>query len=324
MSLSDIHAEAVMGSRRPAALVSLPGIERMRLYLSGRLSDSPLAYLTGLRMSAVFKGAATYVMPVTPWLRDAHGQVGLGAIAVVADAALGGAIQTLLDPGQLMVTTSLSLSTAGAIPSSGELRAEASVTHCEESVALSEVAIKTQAGALVARGMCRCVAIPAPVPADAAAVVGEIRARPARPGPPAAWEGRTAPYRRPAPEKAAVHHLLGLRPIESQPGSTRLAMAASPWLAAPTGAIQGGVGAWLAEEALKAAAQSAERAAARPCVEDLHVRFVRPAMPGDGALCGVAEILQTGRRRATGRVEVERASGKLAATALGGCVFSED
>jgi uncharacterized protein (TIGR00369 family) len=318
----DIHAEPVMGARRPPALVALPGIERMRLYQTGRLRDSPLAYLTGLRLTSVFGGSATYVMPVTPWLRSANGEVGLGPVAVVADAALGGAIQTLLEPGQLMVTTSLSLSIAAPVPAMGELRAEGRVTHREDEVALSEVSISASGGELVARGMCRCVAIPTRIPDDAAAVVREIVERPPRPGPPAEWGGRPAPYRRSAPAAAPVDCLLGLRAAEPQVGSVRIAMTASEWLAAPTGAIQGGVGAWLAERALQAAATATGEDGEFAFVEDLDVRYVRPALPGGGTISATAEIVQRGRRRATGRVEVAALNGKLAAVALGGCVLS--
>jgi acyl-coenzyme A thioesterase PaaI-like protein len=76
--------------------LGLSGIEQLRIFLSGKVEFPPISFLTGMRLTEVGMGTATFVMPITPWLLTPQGVITGGEVAILANGPLGCAIQTAL------------------------------------------------------------------------------------------------------------------------------------------------------------------------------------------------------------------------------------
>ena len=63
----------------------------------------------GLDFREVGSGHATFTMPATRWLLNSAGAVSGGVLAILADAALGCALQTELGPATPYTTSELSM-----------------------------------------------------------------------------------------------------------------------------------------------------------------------------------------------------------------------
>jgi uncharacterized protein (TIGR00369 family) len=73
----------------------MTGLEVLRAQLAGELPEPPIHHLTGLRVTEAAERQATYAMPAGEWLcAPVRGRVQGGAVALLAEAGLSGAIQT--------------------------------------------------------------------------------------------------------------------------------------------------------------------------------------------------------------------------------------
>jgi uncharacterized protein (TIGR00369 family) len=73
----------------------MTGLEVLRAQLAGELPEPPIHHLTGLRVVEAAERRVTYAMPASEWLcAPVRGRVQGGAVALLAEAALSGAIQT--------------------------------------------------------------------------------------------------------------------------------------------------------------------------------------------------------------------------------------
>lgn len=330
-----IWHEPVRGSKFSAELFGLPGIEQLRLYVNDRLDPPPINYLTGMRPTEVGAGSATFTMPITPWLRVPQGLTIGGVIAILADGPLGCAIQTTLPPATGYTTSELSINMVRPVPKSGELIARGRLVHGGRNLALSEVFVTDDAGRLVAHGTSRCVIFPP---------------HPDVPEPPAeipAWEpvqdDWVPPFRRADQGEVLVqdvwesqsglevlraqiagelpdpplHHLLGIRPVAADEGTCVFSMPTSGWITSPSGFVEGGVTACLADVALGGAAQTTVPSGTACVPTDLRVQFIRPVPPDGGPISAAATVLHRGRGVVAARAEVTTEDGKLLALASG-------
>jgi acyl-CoA thioesterase len=111
------------------------------------------------------------------------------------------------------------------------------------------------------------------------------------------------------------NHLFGLRPTAASEGACTFVMPAHGWLASPTGFVEGGATAFLADCALGGAVQTTAPAGTAIAPTDLRVQFLRP-VPTDGTtLTAVARVVHRGRGFAAARAEVTNEAGKLVALA---------
>ncbi len=76
-----------------------------------------------------------------------------------------------------------------------------------------------------------------------------------------------------------LHHLTGLRPVEVGDGSATVVMPCTEWFASPSGRLQGGAIAMLADFAMLIAVQTTTAAGLAFAGVDLKVNFLRPAFP---------------------------------------------
>jgi len=216
----------VRGGHPDPALAARPGIEFLRALLAGDTPAPPLSHLTGLQPVTLTAGCARYTMPLSPWLCGADGRIPLGVLAIPADAAMACAIIADL-PGATQITTSeLALRQVRPARPGATLVATAEVLDLGPQVALAEVTVADDTGALIARGGSLCVILPFSADGDAAremSVPGTMDAD-APDGP--------DPWQRADPE-AGLARLTGLTPTTLGAGEAGFAMPATGWLAAP-------------------------------------------------------------------------------------------
>jgi uncharacterized protein (TIGR00369 family) len=179
-------------------------------------------------------------------------------------------------------------------------------------MALAEVTLSDDTGALVARGGSLCVQLPLAEDghreADGTPVPPDPDPDPAR-GP--------DPWERPAPE-AGLTQLTGLRRTAVGDGTAAFALPATRWLCAPPpGRAQGGAVAMLAGAAMEAAMQTAAPPGARFVPLELKVNYLRPLASDGREACARATLIHGGRRTAVARAEVADADGRAIAVASG-------
>jgi uncharacterized protein (TIGR00369 family) len=279
--------------------------------LAGDTPAPPLSRLTGMRPVRLGAECAQFAMPVSPWLCGDDGRVPLGVLAIPADAAMACAIIHDLPAGTAITTSELALRQIRPARPGGTLLTTATVLNSARPappVALAEVTVTDDDGALIARGGSLCVVLPYTADED--------------PGDPAA-AGTTAsdagpdPWERPAPD-AGLSRLTGLTPMLIASGEAAFALPATRWLCAPPpGRVQGGAVAVLAGAAIDAAMQTAAPAESRFVPLELKLNYLRPLASDGREATAHATLVHGGRRTAVARAEVADADGRAIAVASG-------
>jgi uncharacterized protein (TIGR00369 family) len=319
-------------------VLGLPGLDRMRAVLDGKLPPPPIHYLSGLSPVEAGPGTATFAMPATGWFLTPTGVFSPGVMAWVADAPLGSAISTGLAPGRILVTSDLSMNfLRPASPASERLVARARLIHAGRSLGLSEVTVEDGRGRLLGHGTSRCFLFDAMSP-------------PPEPPRELSWTPpryeTPDPYQRPPagdvlPQRVwdtmsgievmrsliegrlpppPVYYLLGGRFVEASEGAAVFAAPATEWLASPARAVYGGAVAAIADIALAGAVQTTVPAGTAFSPLDLKVNFLRPVYPDGTDLTARAAVIHRGRSLAVASAEVASAEGKVVAVATGSTV----
>jgi uncharacterized protein (TIGR00369 family) len=335
-----VWKEDVRGGYPDPRLVALPGRRRLECWRRGIMPPPPLAHLTGAMPAGFGTGTAEARMPASPWLAASNGLITGGALAILADIAFGISVETQLPAATPYTTAELSLSFLRPARPNGSLSAGGQAIHVGRSVGFSEAfVIDEESDTLLAHGTSRLTIFP---PLDPA------------PDPPETIAPHEAPlyespdpYLRPPPggvipqevwaelpgaeilrrqlsgelPPPPLHHLTGLSLKEYAEGSATFTMPCTEWLASPTGRLQGGTIAMLADFAMLAAVQTTTPAGLAFAGLDLKVNFLRPVPPGDGQLEARAEIVHAGRTLAITRSTVTNPEGKAVALATGSSLY---
>lgn len=336
-----IWREPARGGHLDPRLFGLPGVEQLRSFFRGLGLPPPLAHLTGMFITEVEPGAATFTMPASEWLLSPVGYIQLGVQAMLADASLGCAVQTALPPATPYTTSDLSISFLRPVVADGkDLVARGRLIHAGRRLALSDVEIFDGTERLVAHGTSRCFVLdqinPVPDASDVAPVEIPVYDTPdpyLRPvaGAPLTqdvWDRMTGlevmqafiTGELPAPP---ISHLTGLLPTDVSEGSVTFVLPTSPWLTSPIGTVQGGATALLAETVLATAVQTTvpKRTAYVPL--DLKVNFLRPVFADGRDLVGSGTVVHRGKTLAVASAEIRNADDKKVAVATGTALIRE-
>jgi uncharacterized protein (TIGR00369 family) len=304
--------EPVRGGHPDAALTAQPGIELLRAMLTREMPAPPLARLTGMRPVTLTARSARFDMPLTGWLCAEDGRVPLGVLTIPADAAMACAIIAELPAGVGITTTELALRQVGPGLPGRTLRTEATAIDIgppARGIALAEVTLTDDTGALIARGGSLCVQL--------ASAVGS---KPGSDGRSDAEATGPDPWERPAPQ-AGLGRLTGLRPISVADGDATFALPATRWMCAPPpGRAQGGAVAMLAGAAIDAAVQSSAPPGAGFVPLELKVNYLRPLASDGREARAHATLVHGGRRTAVARADVVDADGRGIAVASGSAI----
>jgi uncharacterized protein (TIGR00369 family) len=262
---------------------------------------------------------ARFTMPVSPWLCADDGRVPLGVLAIPADAAMACAIIAGLPAGTAITTSELALRQLRPVRPGGTVLTPATVLDLAPPgppVALAEVTVTDDAGALIARGGSLCVMLPfsAEEDADAPGSCGpettDATAADVGPDP---WEWQAS--------DAGLSRLTGLTAMAIAPGEAAFALPATRWLCAPPpGRVQGGAVAMLAGAAIDAAMQTAAPAQNRFVPLELKLNYLRPLASDGREATAHATLVHGGRRTAVARAEVADADGRAIAVASGSAI----
>jgi uncharacterized protein (TIGR00369 family) len=218
---------------------------------------------------------------------------------------------------------------------SGTLVARGRLIHAGRSLGLSEVVIEDGQGALIAHGTSRCFIFPSLAePPDTPPDLEPV-AEPSYPSPDPylrpvsggivaqeAWDrlsglalmrafvsGEGAP--------PPIYCLTGLHPVEAAEGACTFVLPATEWLCSPTGRMEGGAIAMLAETALIGAVQTTVEAGTSFAPFDLKVNFLRPVKPDGRDLTARGTVVHRGKTLAVASSEIVNADGKSVAVASG-------
>ena len=197
-------------------------------------------------------------MPATRWLLNSAGAISGGALAIVADGALGCALQSELGPATPYTTSELSMTMVRPVrPTGGTISAGGHRIHHGRSVGLTEAfLIDEQGDRLVGHCTSRLAIFPPldppPVPPREPAVLkppddvdsdpylqpiqGEVLGQDVwdRLGGLEVIQGQIR-GELPLPP---ISHLTGLAPVEAAEGSLTMRMPASEWLNSPARRIR--------------------------------------------------------------------------------------
>jgi uncharacterized protein (TIGR00369 family) len=337
---TEVWREPVRGGYPDPRMLALPGRRRLECWRRGVMPPPPLAHLTGAMPTGFGTGTAEARMPASPWLAASGGLITGGALAILADIAFGLSVETELPAATPYTTAELSLSFLRPARPGDTLVAGGQAIHVGRSVGLSEVfVIEEESDRLIAHGTSRLTIFPPLDPAPDAPqsidphVEGPhdspdpyLRPPPGGIIPQEVWaelSGAEILARQLAGElpPPPLHHLTGVRLTEFGGGWAAFAMPRSEWLASPTGRLQGGAIAMLADFAMLGAVETTAPAGLAFAGLDLKTNFLRPVMPGDGALVARGEIVHFGRTLAITRATVTNPEGKPVMLATGSSIY---
>ena len=146
-------------------LAGLAGKRVLEMMLSGELPRAPIADSMNLEVAEVGEGRIVFLGKPTVAFLNPLGTVHGGWIATVLDSAMGCAVHSILPPGRLYTTTSMTVNYVRALFGDGApVRCEASVVHAGGRSATSEGKLWDAQGRLVAHGSETCLVFDAPRP----------------------------------------------------------------------------------------------------------------------------------------------------------------
>ena len=127
------------------------GLEIMRGLADAALVAPPIHHLTGLHPTEADEGSCTFAMPASAWLCSPLGKLEGGTIAMLADAALGGAVQTTIPAGSSFAPLDLKVNFLRPVdPTGDDLVARARVTHRGRTIAVADAELEDAEGRRVA------------------------------------------------------------------------------------------------------------------------------------------------------------------------------
>ena len=336
-----IWQEEARGGFFDARLLGLSGKRMLESFLERGGPIPPIGHLMGTLMTEIGDGTATFEMPASPWLQTHSGVIQGGVLAVLADAALGCAIQTGLPPATPYTTAELSMTfLRPATVDSGTLTARGKLIRAGRSMALSSVELEDSQGRLVAHGTSRCHVFPpldpAPDPPDhlepldppsyetpdpyLRPVEGTVMSKEEMSG-----DGLTYARKCVAGEidGPPIHYLTGLTPTEAEEERASVKLPATKWLCSPTGYLQGGAIALLADTAIAFAIQTTVPAGMAYAIVDLKVNYLRPVPPDHNDLVATGAVSHRGKTLAIANSDLTNADGKRVALATGSAMLLE-
>jgi uncharacterized protein (TIGR00369 family) len=323
--VTPIIDEPVRGFVPDESFLSLPGIDRMRALMDGRLPPSPMQHLTGVRAVQVGHGSCTAVMPASPWFQTQAGFFVSGVTALVADFALGGAILSALPPWTFPVTSDINFTFLRPVRiDAGKIIARGRLIDSGRTQATSEGLIEDGNGRILAHATTRCF-LRDIEPQSVTFQYPE----------PQSYDSPD-PYDRPIPhDLAAPDDLSDLTGLEIarmisrgalpapfmmltgmflnfhvEAGRIWTSFPATPWFQSPAGTIYGGLLCWITDLLSSAAATSTLEPRTATGGLDLKVHFLRPAVADGDVLTGEGEVVHGGKGLIVARSEVRNSERK--------------
>lgn len=152
----------------------MSGLEMMRGFIAGELPRPPIHHLTGLMPVDAGEGTCSFVLPCTEWLCSPLARIEGGFLAMLADAAIAGAVQTTLPPATAYASVDLKVTYfRPAFPDGRELVASAEVTHRGSTLATAGAVVRNADGKAVVSAVGSVMILPGHSPSLDRPVVPE-------------------------------------------------------------------------------------------------------------------------------------------------------
>jgi uncharacterized protein (TIGR00369 family) len=295
----------------------------------------PIHLLTGLIPEHAAPGRSSWSIPASPWLQSAAGLFPGGALAVVADAALGGAIYNVLPTGTVLATSELSMNfIRPATPASERLTARARLIHSGSRQGLSDGLVEDVHGRLLAHATSRCVLRPLPFeppppPEDQPARIEEpayetpdpyLRPVEGAVLPQSEWDASPGleiirSWQKGEREPPPICRLCGWHLLEVDEGAATWSVPASQWFCTGFGTFYGGITTMILDVGIITAITTTLPPGTSFGTLDLKVNFLRPVTADSRDLRAQARVVHRGRTMAVTTAELEDADGKVVAMA---------
>ena len=334
MKTEKIWEEPPRGGYPDPRTIGWSGLEVLRRAIEAGGPRPPMSHLTGLVIKEVESDRAVFEMPASDWLLSSQEHVSVGALMMLADAALGCGVQVGLPPATPYSTAELSMTFLKPCRAGGTLRAVGTPLYDGRPLSLAQAWIYDGAGERVAFGTTSCY------------VKDSLRGI----KPPDQMERFVEPvYDTPDPylreasgatipwdewqtmsgleilqrqingsmPKPPIHYLTGMTLRDASEGAATFSLPAGAWLTSPLATVQGGALAMLAHAALATAVTTTLDAGAGYRPVDVKVNFLRPAFPDGGELITHGSVQHRGRTLAVATADVVGADGKKIVTATG-------
>jgi len=123
----------------------LSGAEILRRQLSGELPPPPVHHLTGVTLKEFGDGWATFTMPTTEWLASPTRTLQGGTIAMLADFAMLGAVETAAPAGLARAGLDLKVNFLRPVPpGGGQLKARGEIIHAGRTLAITRATVTNE------------------------------------------------------------------------------------------------------------------------------------------------------------------------------------
>jgi uncharacterized protein (TIGR00369 family) len=141
-----------------SAARALPGLECLRRIAAGEWSAPPMARLMDIRLAEVEAGRAVFVAAPAEHHENPQGIVHGGFGATMLDSAMGCAVWSTLDAGDLHTTAEFKINFLKPIRAGlGEVRGVGTVIHAGRTAALAEGRLEGPDGTLYAFATATCL-----------------------------------------------------------------------------------------------------------------------------------------------------------------------
>jgi uncharacterized protein (TIGR00369 family) len=138
----------------------MSGLDALKSCIDGRRLP-PIYHLTGLHPTQAAEGSCTFVLPASQWLASPSPVLYGGAIAMLADAALSGAVMTVNPAGGSFAPLDLKVNYLRPVLPDGNLMiARATVIHRGRSMAVATAELTNQEGKRIALASASAMLLP--------------------------------------------------------------------------------------------------------------------------------------------------------------------
>jgi uncharacterized protein (TIGR00369 family) len=135
-----------------------PALARLRSMIKGEVPPPSIANTLGIRLVSADIGRVSMEMEVTDRLYNPMGTLHGGVLCDIADAAMGMAYVTTLQPGETFTTIELNINFLRPVWS-GTIRADASMLKGGHTVGLVECRVHTPDGHAIAHVTSTCMTL---------------------------------------------------------------------------------------------------------------------------------------------------------------------
>lgn len=133
------------------------GVEILQMAIEGTLPPPPMAFLMDIRLIEVSKGRAVFRGNPQEFHYNTLGSVHGGYGATLLDSAMGCAVHSVLDAGDLYTTLEFKINFLRALTvETGEVRGTGIIVHAGRTTAIAEGRIEDAAGKLYAFATTTC------------------------------------------------------------------------------------------------------------------------------------------------------------------------